>query len=992
MLKLKFESELIFQQQAIVAITDIFKGQQIKTSHFTVPADPTIFNYGNVTELGYANRLDLLDHELLNNIRKLQMKNNLPLAEELNGKNFTVEMETGTGKTYVYTRTIFELNRLYGFTKFIIVVPSVAIREGVYKSLQITEDHFKTLYPGQPYKYFLYDSDKLGMVRGFATSNNIEIMIINIDAFRKSFDDPERENKANLIHRPSDKLSGRKPIEFIQQTNPIVIIDEPQSVDTTPKAKEAIKSLNPLFVLRYSATHKEIYNLMYRLTPVDAYNLGLVKQIKVVSLTSAGNYNSPYIRLMDTEMRAGFSAAIEFDVKRGAGVKRITKKVKSGQNLFAFSGEREQYRGYVVDNINCSPGMEYISFQNGLLVRKGQAIGEISEDDFQRAQIAKTIEEHLLKELVLLPKGIKVLSLFFIDRVANYRNYDQNGVDLGGKFKIIFEEEYRRLINDPRFRVLFLPQPLQEYMLNENVSEVHDGYFSIDNRGRVKDTRGDSAADYSTYDLIMKDKEKLLSFDCPLRFIFSHSALKEGWDNPNVFQVCTLIETADTFTKRQKIGRGLRLCVNQNGERIYDKTQNMLTVVANESFEEFAEKLQQEIEEDTGVKFGILEVTSFAKIPFETETGEIDTLGYEASKELWQNLYDRELIEKDGKITPKLKTLAAENLLELPDKFKMVKDKIRDIILNVGQKVKLYNGNNEVTVLLKKEELENEQFKALWEQIKYKTTYAVEIDIAKFIDECIIEIKKMPPVKPVSIVYRANMVDINESGVQGHETELVRETSLKVKNPLPDLLRYLQDAANIKRDTISKILLKSERLEDFKNNPQVFMDAVALIIKEKLSQMVLGGVKYQKVSDVDCYELKIFDIGELKAYLDQNAKEVNKTVYNYLVYDSDIESTFANGMEIDADVKLYIKLPGKFKVETPIGSYNPDWAVLIEKDGQPRLYFIIETKGTTNQLKLRGIESAKIACGRKHFEAIGTDVKFSLASDYEEFKRAEGIL
>lgn len=586
-MKIKFIRDQEYQLDAINSIVDIFQGQAIKAANFTVSLDDRINFFES--ELGIGNLLELTDEELLCNINNIQMRNGLPKSTDINGRNFTVEMETGTGKTYVYTRTIYELNKTYGFTKFIIVVPSVAIREGVYKSLEITREHFGEIYQNQPCNYFIYDSSKLDQIRNFATSSDIEIMIINIDAFRKSFEDPEKINKANIIHRYNDRMNGRKPIEFIAETNPIVIIDEPQSVDNTDKAKEAISSLNPLCILRYSATHRERYNLMYRLDPVDAYEKKLVKQIQVSSIKAMDNFNKPYIKLLSVSNKNGYKATVEMDVKNTKGVvKRVNKTIKLDDEFYDISGERDLYEGYVLSNIDCMPGYESIEFTNGAFLQLGQSIGDFDPDDMKRQQIKAAIEAHLDKERYYIKKGIKVLSLFFIDRVENYRYYDEDGNAHKGKYAKMFEEEYESLINLPKYRSLFNHS---KYMLEYDSTKVHDGYFSVDNKGRAKNTKGDTQADYDTYSLIMKDKEKLLSFETPLRFIFSHSALKEGWDNPNVFGVCTLVEARDTLTKRQKIGRGLRLCVNQEGERVSDPNINILTVMANESFADFAEGL-----------------------------------------------------------------------------------------------------------------------------------------------------------------------------------------------------------------------------------------------------------------------------------------------------------------------------------------------------------------------------------------------------------------
>ena len=596
-MKLKFKQQ-DFQTAAVNAVCTLFEGQRRTTATFGMEqsGNQTVLQ----TEYGVGNALQISSSELLSNMQAVQKRNNLPKTDNLVGNQFSIEMETGTGKTYVYTKTIFELNKQFGFTKFIIVVPSIAIREGVYKSLQITQEHFAALYDNAPCRYFIYNSAKLSDVRSFAASANIEIMIINIDAFRKA---------ENVINQQQDRLNGEAAIRYIQDTNPIVIIDEPQSVDSTQKAKDAIASLHPLCVLRYSATHREKVNLLYRLTPVDAYQMGLVKQICVSSNQVAGGFNRPYIRLLSVSQEKGFRAQVELDVKGKDG--RVTRKavnVRQGADLFKLTGERELYEGYVLSGIDCTPGMEQIEFANTEVLPLGKAIGDVDENVRKRAQIRRTIEAHLDKELRYTEKGIKVLSLFFIDEVKKYRAED------GGRgiYAQMFEELYAELISVPKYA------PLREHF-SADAAAVHDGYFSQDKKGNYKNTRGDTQDDFSTYNTIMRDKEWLLSFACPLRFIFSHSALKEGWDNPNVFQVCTLIDQKSPLTARQKIGRGLRLCVDQDGERIEDRNINLLHVMANESFAEFADTLQKEIEDETGVKFGILQLDLFSGLTY-TET------------------------------------------------------------------------------------------------------------------------------------------------------------------------------------------------------------------------------------------------------------------------------------------------------------------------------------------------------------------------------------
>jgi type III restriction enzyme len=625
-MKLKFKSQS-FQTDAVNAVTSIFNGQNRRADTFTIVNEKQL---NTDKGLGVRNVLELSDEQIIENMHEVQKRRSLPLTDDAS-RHFCVEMDTGTGKTYVYIKTILELHKQYGFTKFIIVVPSVAIREGVYKSFQITAGHFAAQYDNAPVRYFIYDSKKLAQIRLFATSSDIEIMIINIDAFKKA---------ENVINQEQDRLSGETAMKYIQGTNPIVIIDEPQSVDNTPKAKEAISALNPLAVLRYSATHREKVNLLYRLTSVDAYQLGLVKQICVSSNQVESDFNRPYVRLVSVSGDGGFSARIEIDKAAKSGkVGRKTISVNSGADLYVLSGGRGMYKGYKIVGIDCTPEFERIEFADGQSLPLGDAFGDIDENIIKRAQIYRTIEAHFEKELRYADKGIKVLSLFFIDEVSRYRGgaecRDNNAEcrDGGGVYARMFEECYQELIWLPKFEKVrrFWHGDISTFCIIDSVS-THGGYFSQDKKGNLKNTKGDTADDYDTYNTIMRDKERLLGFDCPLRFIFSHSALKEGWDNPNVFQVCTLIEQKSSFTARQKVGRGLRLCVNQNGDRIEDRNINILHVMANESFADFAAALQKEIEEETGIKFGILHLGLFDGLTYTASVTEEKTVTDEQAR------------------------------------------------------------------------------------------------------------------------------------------------------------------------------------------------------------------------------------------------------------------------------------------------------------------------------------------------------------------------
>jgi type III restriction enzyme len=999
-LKIQFNPNLEYQKQAIESVAGVFEGQEICQTNFTVAplqsiGGDALFSDTQLDKgLGIGNRLKLLPEDIHKNIRKIQLQNGLAPSEKMDSMDFTVEMETGTGKTYVYLRSIFEMNRRYGFTKFIIVVPSIAIKEGVAKAFEITAEHFKALYDNVTFDAFVYDSSKLSDVRNFATSSDIQIMVINIDAFRKSFTDTEKENKANIIHRPHDRMTGAKPIEYIQETNPIVIVDEPQSVDTTSKSKEAIRSLNPLCTLRYSATHIDKHHMLYKLDSVDAYEQKLVKQIEVAGVEVKDGHNKAYIKLLSVNnKKSPITAKIEIDCRQRAGsIKRKEITVKSGDDLLdaKYSGGRDVYDGYIIEDIYCEKGNEYISFtSNPEILKLGQAIGEVDPDETKRLQIRKTIEEHLDKEMRLRPQGIKVLSLFFIDKVANYRWYDEDGNPQKGKFALMFEEEYARAIRKPKYSTHFEGVDLDTVAVG-----VHNGYFAVDKHKdatgneMLKDASGNSVADESAYNLIMKEKEKLLSFDSKLKFIFSHSALREGWDNPNVFQICTLNETNSVIKKRQEIGRGLRLCVNQNGERVHGFEVNTLTVMANESYEKFAEQLQREIEQEEGIQFGVVEAHLFANIVVPVDEYNNEYLGVDASMKLWDHLKTTGYIDTKGNVQDSLRAALKSGVLELPEEFKEHAPQIAAVLKKVSGNLNIKNRDDKKKVSLNKAVFLSPEFKELWDRIKYKTIFRVDFDVEALAKKCAEEIKTNLQVGKARFIYRKAKAEIDRGGVHA---EQVQETASVYESrdfELPDLITYLQNETNLTRRTIVKIIGDSGRLESFKNNPQKFIEQVSTIIQHQKRHFVVDGIKYHKIGDDHFYAQELFSDNELFGYLQKNMVESQKSVFDHVVYDSDVELAFACGFERSNDIKLYAKLPDWFKIDTPLGTYNPDWAVLIESEGKEKLYFVVETKSTIFSDERRPKENAKIKCGIAHFEALGNDVQFTDTNSFENFSGA----
>lgn len=983
-MKIQFESDLNYQNRAISSIVDIFEGQEICESNFSVSRVKGDTLGITENELGIGNRLELLDDEILANIQNIQLKNGLPQSKKLNSIDFSVEMETGTGKTYVYLKTIFELNQKYGFTKFIIVVPSIAIKEGTKKTLDITTEHFKSIFDNVNYDHFVYDSSNLEQVRDFATSSDIRIMVINIDAFRKSFTDPSKDTKANIIHRQNDKLNGERPIDFIASTNPILIIDEPQSVDNTPKAKEAIEKLNPLCKLRYSATHIEKFNLMYKLDSIDAYEQKLVKQIEVANVKIDDSSNKAYIKLVSVKANPR-SAKVEIDITKNGTTSRKTISIKDGSDLYELSNGRDVYSGYTVNDIYIEKGNEYIEFSNGESVGIGEVIGDIDDDSIKQLQIRKTIEEHLDKELRLTSKGIKVLSLFFIDRVANYRTYDEEGNPQKGKYALWFEEAYKEISQKRKYKTLF-----EDVDISTDVEKIHDGYFAQDKKGHIKDSTGKNKDDESAFDKIMKNKEKLLSFSEPLRFIFSHSALKEGWDNPNVFQICTLNETNSVMKKRQEIGRGLRICVNQDGERVQGFYVNTLTVMANESYEEFAKSLQAEIEKEEGTKFGVIEEHFFANIPIKNDEGDIEYFGVDNSEAMFAYLKENDYIDSRGKIQDSLKLDIKNDKFEVPAEYQNLQAEITSVIKKIAGNLNIKDANDRKLVTLNKEVLLSDDFKELWERVKYKTTYRVDFDIDSLVDKCAEKIANELTIGKIKYLYSKAKNKITKVGVEV-DLDSVKEQFSDVEiidYELPDIITYLQNETNLTRKNIVDILIKSKKLESFKNNPQKFIDGAIKIIKKTMSIFIVDGIKYQKIGNDSYYAQECFEDQELYGYLSKNMIEnrENKSIYNYTVYDSDIEKGFARSFNENEDVKLFTKLPSWFKINTPLGGYNPDWAVLIEKDNEEKLYFVVESKGSLFTDDLRDTEEAKIKCATEHFKEISAETQFIQSNNFEHMK------
>lgn len=888
-MKLQFDSSQQYQLDAIQAIVDLFEGQPLEKGEFEFSEAGWGSGY-DVTQYAFGNFVTLSPEQLLKNLHTVQGRNQIAPDAELQlirfaeghrvAPQFTVEMETGTGKTYVYLRTAYELNRVYGFRKFVIVVPSVAIREGVMKTLQITREHFQQLYERPPVHFEVYDSRKVSTLRNFMSSNSIQILVINIDSFAKD---------ENVINQERDSTLGRKPIEFIQATQPFVIVDEPQNMETEIRRK-AIENLNPACVLRYSATHRNPYNMVYKLDPVRSYDLGLVKQIVVDSVYAKFSENLAFVSLEDIKPgKTKITAKVKIEVNGAEGVSRKVVNVDNkSHDLYKLSNEREVYKDMLVTAINA--GENYIELSNGEKIYKGQSVGGFT-DAVMRKQLQDTVREHFEKERKLKAKGIKVLSLIFIDRVANYREYDETGNPVKGKFALWFEEIYSELAARPEYKDL-IPFP---------ATQVHDGYFSQDKKGLLKDTTGETKADDDTYSLIMKEKERLLDSNEPLRFIFSHSALREGWDNPNVFQICTLNETKSDLKKRQEIGRGLRLCVDETGNRVYDKNINVLTVVANDSYEDFAKQLQKEISEDCGVDFS--------------------------------------------------------------GRLKKREDK--------------------TTVRIRKGFETDERFLDLWNRIKHKTKYRVAYDTPALIEFASKAVKEMPEVRRPQIVSERTQMNIGSEGLTGAQTGY-SVVAVENEHPvIPDVMGYIQNKTELTRTTILQILRKSGRLREVLINPQMFLDLAVAAIRRILDELMVDGIRYHRKTEGDNehFFMELFEeeFDSFKKYI--QVRNAEKTLYDRVEVESGVEEAFAEKCDTNENVEFFLKLPHAFFIETPIGRYSPDWAIVFK--GESRIYFVAETKADLNTLRQE--EKMKIKCGAAHFVQFkNEDVEYKVVTRFED--------
>ena len=1007
-MKLQFKHQK-FQADAAKAVVDVFVGQPYLTPSYMM--DRGNGNYQmSVTDkedfTGWGNQKivsELSDRLILENLQKVQSDNQIKTSDKLEGKfNLTIEMETGVGKTYTYIKTMYELNKHYGWSKFIVVVPSVAIREGVYKSFQVTQDHFAEEY-GKKVRFFIYNSSQLNEIDRFASDNSINVMIINSQAFNAKGKDARR------IHMKLDEFRSRRPIDIIAKTNPILIIDEPQSVEGK-QTKESLKQFNPLMTLRYSATHKSdsIYNMVYRLDAMEAYNKRLVKKIAVKGITESGSTaTESYVYLESINLsKAAPTATIQFDFKGNKGVRKVSRIVNEGYNLYDNSGQMEEYKhGFVVSRIDGRD--DSIEFINGIKIYAGDIIGQVSEEQIRRIQIRETILSHIERERELFYKGIKVLSLFFIDEVAKYREYDAAGDSKNGIYADIFEEEYRDIIRNLQIEIG--EGEYIDYINSISEDKTHAGYFSIDKKGKMIDSKLSrkemTTDDVDAYDLIMKNKELLLDRNpkkSPVRFIFSHSALREGWDNPNVFQICTLKQSGSDVRKRQEVGRGLRLCVNEDGERMDTNilgnevhNVNVLTVIASESYDSFAKGLQAEIAEAVADRPRKVTPQLFIDKVIQDSNGKKQTIDDTLGLAIYTDLIINRYIDKKGELTDIYYEDKSNNELKLADEVKGFEASVVEIIDSIYDSRTMMPENarsNNVELKVDEDKLAMPEFKALWSKINSKSVYVVDFDTDELVKKAVLSLDKKLNVPKIYLKVETGAMKKIESkddlmigmafikeGSVIHENTFVSSSNIKY-----DLIGKLVDETGLTRKAIIQILqgIRSITFEQFKNNPEEFIIKAAALINDEKATAIIQHITYNIVEEE--YSTDIFTDPTIKGRLGINAMKVNRHLYDHIVFDSTNEKKFVTEMDISKDVKVYVKLPDGFYISTPVGRYNPDWAIAFCEGSIKHIYFVAETKGTMSSMQLRLIEESKIHCAREHFKAISNgEVVYDVIDSYD---------
>lgn len=1009
-MKLKFKVQP-YQTNAVESVVDCFAGQPFNTGT-TYRIDPGKSKQATLDETGFKNAdLMLTEPQLIENIHTIQRRQNLPLSEKLvpsSGMkiNLDIEMETGTGKTYCYIKTIFELNKRYGWNKFIIMVPSIAIREGVYKSLEITADHFTESY-GKKARFFIYNSKQLHHLESFSSDAGINVMVINIQAFAATGADNRR------IYDELDDFQSRRPIDVISSNRPVLILDEPQKMEGRATL-EALPKFKPLAILRYSATHKTQHNKIHRLDTLDAYNQKLVKKIAVRGISVkglAGTNAYLYLESIEISKKAPV-ARIEMEIKQKTGeIKRRVMRLEKGHNLYDLSNELDQYQGFVVSQIDYN--QDAVEFTNGHMLTAGEATGDVTENTIRRIQIRETIKAHLEKEQKLFSQGIKVLSLFFIDEVVKYRDYSQP--DEQGSYARIFEEEYEILKAEYLGELALDNEAYRKHLAEINTKRTHEGYFSIDKKTkRLKDpklgARAVDSDDVDAYDLILKNKERLLSFAEPVRFIFSHSALREGWDNPNVFVMCMLKHSDNSISRRQEVGRGLRLCVNQHGDRMDHPATvheiNILTVVASESYKNFVANLQREISDALSARPRKADEAYFIGKTIKTETGALQITPVMA-KQIYKYLLKHDYTDDADQITPAYHAAKANGTLAaLPEELAIHADQIFILINSVFSEAQLpqVGDDRKPKTNPLNTNFQKKEFQELWSRINKRAVYRVEFDSAELIANCITALNRELRVSPLQYTI--------ESGIQGDkltDTQLKNSegfhkqasTTEKHKASIHsqvkyDLLGKIAENVQLTRKTIAEIFSTLEPVifSQFRQNPEHFISEASRIINEQKATIIIERLSYDEIAG--SHDLNIFTVGQSKQDFTKASEKLKNHIYDYVITDSKIERDFVKELDISTEVIVYAKLPRGFFIPTPVGDYNPDWAISFKEGAVKHIYFVAETKGSMSSMELRGIENTKIECARKFFDKINqrisTDkVKYDVIDSYGRLMDVVGM-
>lgn len=1018
-MKLQFKHQQ-YQLDAVDALAAVFVGQQKGFRKETVGRGGAVAGQQSL-DLAYeifSNKpTELSDSKLLENIQAAQKEQGLPVSSKLESPlkvkdvsvtrlapNLTVEMETGTGKTYVYTRAMFELNKRYGWNKFIVMVPSVAIREGVYKSLSITAEHFQEEY-GKKIRFFIYDTknkSNLTNIKNFASTANIEVIVMNYQAFNR------RGQDSLKMYQKLDEANSKKPIEIIRRARPILIIDEPQRFGTA--AESALPEFHPLCITRYSATHKEDYNKIYRLDAIDAYNQKLVKKIKVKGIEVrgvAGGASYLFLDQIHVSAKTYPSATVqmELEARQGAGVKKTLKRINEGDDLKQISGGMPQYDGYVVREINARENV--VRFTNGVEIFVGQVLGNIDDKHLRTIQIREAIKSHIEKERELFTRGIKVLTLFFIDEVAKYRAYDEAGNQIRSEYEEIFEEEYKNAIAQGEL----FEEEYRKYLEEHSVEKIHNGYFSVDKKGRAVDSKegrgNEGSDDVSAYDLIMKNKERLLSFDEPTRFIFSHSALREGWDNPNIFQICMLRQTHQDMSRRQEIGRGLRVAVDESGVR-QDYTEleggffdiNTLTVIASEGYETFARNLQREILDSLKGRPVKLETSVFENIALKDEHGGTKELSDREIRHLLAHFEAQGYIDNQDHVTEKFAEDREEGKVVLPEQLQPYARHITEIVNKVYDTKSFNPAQNprppiDFKGVHPNDNFAKREFQDLWSKIKVQTVYEVAFTTDELVKKAIVALDVQLQVRRVTAhITTGEQGDTVDEDALRAGTGLTRtaaqtiQTETVLGHTRYDLLDEIGKETNLTRRTVADILkdIKPTTFALYRQNPEDFINGVVRIVNEQKAATLIDNIRYTKTSQ--SYENDIFTINRLQGSLDEDILAVKKHIYDYVKTDSKIERKFAEDLDLDDNkVVVYAKLPRGFKIPTPVGNYSPDWAIVFDEEEVKHIYFIAETKGSMSSLQLKGVEAQKIDYARKHFaklaEGSAAPVTYDVVDTYE---------